>query len=101
RKKNLTNYTCIYTFFFFSSRRRHTSFSRDWSSDVCSSDLTIYRKQHRHDRPYIHDFLAAQNQHREPQHIAVGSRRHPSVYPCHQRNRRRGTKTLPADRKTG
>src|SRR5690606_40466697 len=26
-------------FFFFSSRSRHTSFSRDWSSDVCSSDL--------------------------------------------------------------
>src|SRR5690606_40607247 len=26
-------------YFFFSSRRRHTSFSRDWSSDVCSSDL--------------------------------------------------------------
>src|SRR5690606_39701393 len=24
---------------FFASRRRHTSFSRDWSSDVCSSDL--------------------------------------------------------------
>src|SRR2546429_3271546 len=27
------------TFFFFSSRRRHTRCSRDWSSDVCSSDL--------------------------------------------------------------
>src|SRR2546422_1812896 len=27
-------------FFFFSSRRRHTRCSRDWSSDVCSSDLT-------------------------------------------------------------
>src|SRR5690606_8978835 len=27
--------------FFFSSRRRHTRFSRDWSSDVCSSDLRI------------------------------------------------------------
>src|SRR5690606_39610934 len=27
--------------FFFSSRRRHTRFSRDWSSDVCSSDLMI------------------------------------------------------------
>src|SRR5690606_40311423 len=27
--------------FFFSSRRRHTRFSRDWSSDVCSSDLEI------------------------------------------------------------
>src|SRR5690606_22485282 len=28
-------------FFFFSSRRRHTRFSRDWSSDVCSSDLSL------------------------------------------------------------
>src|SRR2546422_8373620 len=27
--------------FFFSSRRRHTRCSRDWSSDVCSSDLTV------------------------------------------------------------
>src|SRR3712207_7008945 len=26
--------------FFFSSRRRHTRYWRDWSSDVCSSDLT-------------------------------------------------------------
>src|SRR5690606_39363516 len=31
--------------FFFSSRRRHTRFSRDWSSDVCSSDLAP-SKQH-------------------------------------------------------
>src|SRR5438067_9796866 len=29
-----------YSFFFFSSRRRHTRSKRDWSSDVCSSDLT-------------------------------------------------------------
>src|SRR5690606_1624071 len=29
----------LYDLFFFSSRRRHTRFSRDWSSDVCSSDL--------------------------------------------------------------
>src|SRR5690606_40151245 len=28
-------------FYFFSSRRRHTRFSRDWSSDVCSSDLHV------------------------------------------------------------
>src|SRR2546429_256515 len=28
-------------FFFLSSRRRHTRCSRDWSSDVCSSDLTL------------------------------------------------------------
>src|SRR5690606_40372570 len=44
------------TCFFFSSRRRHTRFSRDWSSDVCSSDLDVffrlsyeeyYRRKHR------------------------------------------------------
>src|SRR5215510_15623037 len=28
-------------FFFFSSRRRHTRWPRDWSSDVCSSDLKL------------------------------------------------------------
>src|SRR5690606_40424235 len=47
--------------FFFSSRRRHTRFSRDWSSDVCSSDLSSddrlgYRTEVRVDlaaaRPY-------------------------------------------------
>src|SRR4030043_1320903 len=32
--------SCLFCFFFFfSSRRRHTRCSRDWSSDVCSSDL--------------------------------------------------------------
>src|SRR5207247_4484169 len=30
---------CSVYFFFFSSRRRHTRSTRDWSSDVCSSDL--------------------------------------------------------------
>src|SRR5256884_3999306 len=33
------NRQCHILFFFFSSRRRHTRCSRDWSSDVCSSDL--------------------------------------------------------------
>src|SRR2546422_11682246 len=33
-------YGCV--FFFFSSRRRHTRCSRDWSSDVCSSDLNAF-----------------------------------------------------------
>src|SRR5206468_9735871 len=32
-------YFIISFFFFFSSRRRHTRSDRDWSSDVCSSDL--------------------------------------------------------------
>src|SRR5690606_39865856 len=34
----------ILVVFFFSSRGRHTSFSRDWSSDVCSSDLDDVRR---------------------------------------------------------
>src|SRR2546422_8211448 len=33
--------SCLRFFFFFSSRRRHTRCSRDWSSDVCSSDLRV------------------------------------------------------------
>src|SRR5947209_10401839 len=32
-------FSCYRRFFFFSSRRRHTRYWRDWSSDVCSSDL--------------------------------------------------------------
>src|SRR5439155_16405478 len=40
----LSLFSCIarpvfFFFFFFSSRRRHTRWPRDWSSDVCSSDL--------------------------------------------------------------
>src|SRR5207253_4435140 len=36
---------CIFFFFFFSSRRRHTRWPRDWSSDVCSSDLSSARNK--------------------------------------------------------
>src|SRR5207302_2096005 len=36
-----SGYDSLVVFFFFSSRRRHTRFSRDWSSDVCSSDLEL------------------------------------------------------------
>src|SRR5207249_7381790 len=35
-------------FFFFSSRRRHTRSKRDWSSDVCSSDLSVAGLDIRH-----------------------------------------------------
>src|ERR671938_2098779 len=34
-------YCILFFFFFFSSRRRHTRYWRDWSSDVCSSDLFL------------------------------------------------------------
>src|SRR3712207_5576157 len=41
----------ILFFFFFSSRRRHTRYWRDWSSDVCSSDLDLQD-------PLRRDFIA-------------------------------------------
>src|SRR2546430_7677707 len=39
----MTRSCWCYCFFFFSSRRRHTRFDCDWSSDVCSSDLPSRR----------------------------------------------------------
>src|SRR5436305_9506935 len=48
--------------FFFSSRRRHTRCGRDWSSDVCSSDLKRYEAEGIaglfHDRPRGKPFAA-------------------------------------------
>src|SRR5436853_4509073 len=38
---SLLYFLCL--FFFFSSRRRHTRCLSDWSSDVCSSDLTYFQ----------------------------------------------------------
>src|SRR2546422_6609154 len=43
-----------FVFFFFSSRRRHTRCSRDWSSDVCSSDLLAPRVWPRRFRLLLH-----------------------------------------------
>src|SRR5258707_11760709 len=37
----VNNESVFIIFFFFSSRRRHTRYWRDWSSDVCSSDLAM------------------------------------------------------------
>src|SRR5690348_17783829 len=42
------DYYLFFFVFFFSSRRRHTRWTGDWSSDVCSSDL-LYQKYSGHD----------------------------------------------------
>src|SRR2546427_4903591 len=41
RQTRLAKRWSIDSLFFFSSRRRHTRFDCDWSSDVCSSDLLL------------------------------------------------------------
>src|SRR5690349_22651838 len=52
-------------FFFFSSRRRHTRSLRDWSSDVCSSDLCLLRG------PAAGGAAEPERQRREPQPSAA------------------------------
>src|SRR5690625_7692633 len=50
-------------FFFFSSRRRHTRWPRDWSSDVCSSDLF------QHD---IHDLVIRRHEGHVQEEVGLG-----------------------------
>src|SRR6266478_7476509 len=51
-------------FFFFSSRRRHTIFDCDWSSDVCSSDLLFQKAQ-------VRAILQVQNTERDKDGVFV------------------------------
>src|SRR6266511_2537073 len=51
---NITHIHLHMVFFFFSSSRRHTRFSRDWSSDVCSSDLVNARCSGPHQETPLH-----------------------------------------------
>src|SRR6266581_7743368 len=59
----------VVVFFFFSSRRRHTRWTGDWSSDVCSSDLLIGGIRSRLD-----------GQDRRPN---TGQKQHPQPPPLH------------------
>src|SRR5699024_6646840 len=49
----------FFFFFFFSSRRRHTRSKRDWSSDVCSSDLRLFARGAADDKAGLAAHLAA------------------------------------------
>src|SRR5205809_1504961 len=49
----------FFLFFFFSSRRRHTRCSRDWSSDVCSSDLEYISTKGSHASRVAHRIIAS------------------------------------------
>src|SRR5215469_3384315 len=52
-------------FFFFSSRRRHTRSLRDWSSDVCSSDL-IYKDGWKAELAYPSSFITGNFESKQP-----------------------------------
>src|SRR5437870_10522897 len=53
----------IYYLFFFSSRRRHTRWPRDWSSDVCSSDLSPDDRSNLEKAPFRHRTSAGGSDH--------------------------------------
>src|SRR6266487_5945661 len=55
-------------FFFFSSRRRHTRWTGDWSSDVCSSDLVSFKRllDGAGTLPHLHEIQFTIATHREP-----------------------------------
>src|SRR5690606_40749053 len=57
--------------FFFSSRRRHTRFSRDWSSDVCSSDLATIERIEATD-----EYVGYEQQHRVQFQFEASGRPH-------------------------
>src|SRR2546426_8509494 len=70
----MTHLFFYFFFFFFSSRRRHTRLQGDWSSDVCSSDLTVTallvdlaRSLARHGL----SLLAVANAHLDPAHLGA------------------------------
>src|SRR2546421_5880031 len=64
----------VFIFFFFSSRRRHTRSDRDWSSDVCSSDLRLRRRarevEERGSDPGAHAHLGGRREGRVPHRSA-------------------------------
>src|SRR2546430_4941937 len=64
---------CLRHFFFFSSRRRHTRFDCDWSSDVCSSDL-IASTSSRRSRPRSFDAGIASTRCRSRTPVATPAR---------------------------
>src|SRR5256886_131411 len=59
-------------FFFFSSRRRHTRFDCDWSSDVCSSDLRVQEVAQRLGLTELLDRRPAQLSGGQRQRVALG-----------------------------
>src|SRR5690348_7661704 len=67
----MTVYVIGFCFFFFSSRRRHTRWTGDWSSDVCSSDLLVDDARHLDVRPLRFDLDGALTQ--GAQRVAKGS----------------------------
>src|SRR5260370_39811327 len=76
-------YWCLvlrFHIFFFSSRRRHTRFKCDWSSDVCSSDLKEVQRDRTQDQFFAPDVMKT-SEHGFPTHRLGGARFRFHLYP--------------------
>src|SRR5690348_17574732 len=65
---------CFFFFFFFSSRRRHTRWTGDWSSDVCSSDLynSVMSLRQRIDKAWANIDVVLKQRHDRSEERRVG-----------------------------
>src|ERR1022692_1965064 len=80
----------LYFFFFFSSRRRHTRLQGDWSSDVCSSDLTDHLPGPQRELELHLPRILTGDQTVKPGQLRPGQLRRPA------RHRLRGQRIFPA-----
>src|SRR2546422_6991914 len=70
----IVTFCLSFFFFFFSSRRRHTRCSRDWSSDVCSSDLEWVLLQRAYKVPQMHQSYSHLLARHKRAHVVVKAR---------------------------
>src|SRR5690606_41781918 len=75
--------------FFFSSRRRHTRFSRDWSSDVCSSDLNTPTPRQPREAVQTAERPGSSRQAPRRHHHHMPSRQEQGCYYCQPRSEER------------
>src|SRR6266487_5805001 len=78
------------SFFFFSSRRRHTRWTGDWSSDVCSSDLRLgarARAQQHHRAPSVGCRTGARRLRRRSEERRVGKECSSRWSPDHEKKK--------------
>src|SRR6266849_9798682 len=76
-------------FFFFSSRRRHTRSTRDWSSDVCSSDLGlgVLWQSHRLSIRVCREICSQVKYYRRSEERRVGKECRSRWWPAHEKKK--------------
>src|SRR5437879_13689401 len=91
----------IFYVFFFSSRRRHTRYIGDWSSDVCSSDLvadTTAERNSARGEHHRYRFARSQRDHRRSEERRVGKECRSRWWPYHEKKKTRKSRRRKEER---